>query len=74
MGVALLWQLKMPFFPLSLFQVRRRHLLVNFVRASLDQVLHEGDLVTHLQHLHEHPVLDWPIKVIYEDQVIKRAA
>ncbi len=51
------------------FQVRRGHVQVNFRLASLGQPLRHGDLVTHLKHQHEPPVLDWPIDVIYEDQV-----
>ncbi len=44
-------------------------MLVNFLPAHLDQKLYTGDLLTNIHHQHEHPVLDWPIQVIYEDDV-----
>lgn len=41
---------------------------VNFEPCSLGTPIRAGDLITHLNHLHEPPCLDLPIDVLFEDQ------
>ena len=42
---------------------------VNFEKVDPDSYVKPGDLVAGMSHFHEHPVLDWPIKIVYEDDV-----
>src|SRR5437667_3056999 len=39
----------------------------NVPTCSLDQILKNGDVVTHTLHRHEPPVTDKPVTVVYED-------
>lgn len=40
---------------------------VNKLAAGVDQVLKNGDLISHRTHKHEQPVSSRPIKIVYED-------
>ncbi len=41
---------------------------INNEVASIDSVLHNGDLISHRMHRHEPPVTSQPIRVIHEDK------
>lgn len=49
------------------FKIRKGLIQVNTENVNSDYVLKLDDYVSNLVHFHEHPVLDYPIDVIYED-------
>ncbi len=51
------------------FKASRGLILLNLKRCRPETLVRRGDYLTNLIHMHEHPALDLPIKVIYEDKV-----
>lgn len=49
------------------YRIQTGSFQVNLEQCQEEQVLKEGDYITSLSHVHEHPVLDAPIQVIHED-------
>ncbi|XP_059090462.1 pseudouridylate synthase RPUSD2-like isoform X2 [Tigriopus californicus] len=50
------------------FLIEQGYIQVNFQRVDPSYIVQPGDCINYLQHIHEPPVLDWDIDVLFEDE------